>query len=210
LTGATDFWSRRKARVAAEDAAEARAAEAKAGAVQHAALDEKSDAEICEELGLPDPDTLEAGGDFRAFMDKAVPERLRRRALRRLWRSNPALANLDGMVDYGEDFTDSACVIEGMQTAYQVGKGMLAHVQEMARQAEAEAVADAGDDAPEPMALAEAESEVRADPEAEAEAAPGCATAQQEAAPAEAEDDAPPLPRRRMRFAFADSAGEQA
>ncbi|MFT7596716.1 MAG: hypothetical protein ACI8R4_004055 [Paracoccaceae bacterium] len=43
------------------------------------------------------------------------------------------------MVDYGEDFTDAACVIENMQTAYQVGKGMLAHVEEMARQAEAEA-----------------------------------------------------------------------
>jgi len=205
LTGAADFWSRRKAQVAAEGAAEARAAEA----AQDAALAEKSDAEICEELGLPDPDTLEAGGDFRAFMDKAVPERLRRRALRRLWLSNPALANLDGMVDYGEDFTDSACVIEGMQTAYQVGKGMLAHVQEMARQAEAEAVAEAGDDAPEPMALAAAEAEAEASHEAEAEAAPEVATAPQEAAPAEAEDDAP-LPRRRMRFAFADTAGERA
>jgi len=205
LTGAADFWSRRKAQVAAEDAAEARAAEA----AQDAALAEKSDAEICEELGLPDPDTLEAGGDFRAFMDKAVPERLRRRALRRLWLSNPALANLDGMVDYGEDFTDSACVIEGMQTAYQVGKGMFAHVQEMARQAEAEAAAEFGDDAPEPMALAAAEAEAETSHEAEAEAAPEVATAPQEAAPAEAEDDAP-LPRRRMRFAFADTAGERA
>jgi len=205
LTGAADFWSRRKAQVAAEGAAEARAAEA----AQDAALAEKSDAEICEELGLPDPDTLEAGGDFRAFMDKAVPERLRRRALRRLWLSNPALANLDGMVDYGEDFTDSACVIEGMQTAYQVGKGMFAHVQEMARQAEAEAAAEFGDDAPEPMALAAAEAEAETSHEAEAEAAPEVATAPQEAAPAEAEDDAP-LPRRRMRFAFADTAGERA
>jgi hypothetical protein len=40
------------------------------------------------------------------------------------------------LVDYGEDFTDSAMVVENMQTAYQVGKGMLKHVQEMARQAE--------------------------------------------------------------------------
>jgi len=207
LTGASDFWSRRKARVAAEDAAEARAAEAQAAAAQETALAEKSDADICEELGLPDPDTLEAGSDFRAFMDRAVPERLRRRALRRLWLSNPALANLDGMVDYGEDFTDGACVIEGMQTAYQVGKGMLAHVEEMARQAEAEAAAEAGDDAPEPMALAEA------GPEAETEATPEAATAPPEPAPAEparlAEDDAPP-PRRRMRFAFAGAEGEQA
>ena len=212
MTGAADFWSRRKAQVASEGAAEARAAEA----AQEAALAEKSDAEICEDLGLPDPDTLEAGDDFRAFMDKAVPERLRRRALRRLWLSNPALANLDGMVDYGEDFTDSACVIEGMQTAYQVGKGMLAHVQEMARQAEAEAVAEAGDDAPEPMALAGAEgaetrvAEDAPPPETEA-AAPEAWQAVPAGTVAEAEafDDAAP-PRRRMRFAFAETAGERA
>ena len=46
------------------------------------------------------------------------------------------LANVDMLVDYGEDFTDKAMVVENMQTAYQVGKGMLKHVQEMARQAE--------------------------------------------------------------------------
>ena len=39
------------------------------------------------------------------------------------------------LVDYGEDFTDSATVIENLQTTYQVGKGMLKHVEEMARQA---------------------------------------------------------------------------
>ena len=101
-------------------------------------------------MGLPDPDTLQPGDDFRAFMAKAVPDRLRRRALRRLWQSNPALANLDGLVDYGEDFTDSATVIENMQTAYQVGKGMTAHVEEMARQAEAEAQAAADAEDPDP------------------------------------------------------------
>ena len=40
------------------------------------------------------------------------------------------------LVDYGEDFTDAAMAVENIQTAYQVGKGMLKHVQEMARQAE--------------------------------------------------------------------------
>ena len=176
-------------------------------AAQEAALAEKTDAEICEELGLPDPDTLEAGDDFAAFMKQAVPERLRRRALRRLWLSNPALANLDGMVDYGEDFTDSACVIEGMQTAYQVGKGMLAHVEEMARQAEAEACGrredEAGDEVeePAPVAMTEVEQVAEAEPVAEPVPAP------QETATDEVPDDAPPPPRRRMRFDF---AGEQA
>ena len=208
MTGAADFWSRRKARVAAEDAAEERAAAERAEAEREATLADKSDAEICEELGLPDPDTLEAGDDFQAFMAKAVPERLRRRALRRLWLSNPALANLDGMVDYGEDFTDSACVIEGMQTAYQVGKGMLAHVQEMARQAEA--AAEAEGEAPEPMALAEAEPAAEAEVAPEAEAREQAAPVPTEAADADAEDASQPSTRRRMRFAYADNAGEQA
>src|SRR6056297_4169178 len=137
-----DFWARRKAKVAEEQLAEARAAEAAEQAAREAELAEKSDEEILEDLGLPDPDTLEEGADFKAFMAKAVPDRIRRRALRRLWISNPALANLDGLLDYGEDFTDSAKVLENMQTAYQVGKGMMAHVEELARQAEEKSAAE--------------------------------------------------------------------
>ncbi|MEO9901964.1 DUF3306 domain-containing protein [Nisaea sp.] len=75
--------------------------------------------------GLPDIETLEAESDFTPFMQSKVPEFLRRRALRALWRLNPVLANVDGLVDYGEDFTDAATVIEGMQTAYRVGKGFM-------------------------------------------------------------------------------------
>ena len=85
--------------------------------------DDRSEAEILEELGLPNPDDLEPGDDFSGFMSKAVPTRLRNRALRKLWLTNPVLANLDELVDYGEDFTDAATVIENMQTAYQVGRG---------------------------------------------------------------------------------------
>ena len=97
----------------------------------------KSDAELLAELGLPDPDSLGQGDDFAAFMGRAVPEHLRRRALRKLWVSNPVLANLDGLVDHGEDYTDAATVIPGMQTAYQVGKGMMQHVLALAEQAAA-------------------------------------------------------------------------
>ena len=59
------------------------------------ASDEPTDEEILESLGLPDPDTLKRGDDFSAFMSKAVPARLRSRALRKLWISDPVLANLD-------------------------------------------------------------------------------------------------------------------
>ena len=143
----TDFWSRRKAGVEAEAQVAVQAQQAEEAAVLAADQAEKTDIELLEELGLPDPDNMMMGDDFSAFMSKAVPDRLRRRALRRLWLANPALANLDGLLDYGEDFTDSATVIENMQTAYQVGKGMTEHVLEMVRQAEEEAARVAQDQA---------------------------------------------------------------
>tara|TARA_B110000503_G_scaffold23991_1_gene37704 strand:+ start:836 stop:1444 length:609 start_codon:yes stop_codon:yes gene_type:complete len=136
LSGEQDFWARRKAKVEVESLAEQASVEQLALAEQHAALEEKTDAELLEELDLPDPDTLVMGDDFSVFMSKTVPDRIRRRALRTLWRSNPVLANVDMLVDYGDDFTDAAMAVENIQTAYQVGKGMLKHVQEMARQAE--------------------------------------------------------------------------
>ncbi len=173
MTQARDFWSRRKAAVQAETEAKALAAEEQIITTRQAELEEKSDAEILAEFDLSDPDTLQAGDDVSGFMDKAVPDRLRRRALRRLWRLNPVLANVDGLVDYGEDYTDAACVIENLQTAYQVGKGMLAHVEVLAAEAEEqegdpetdtldviearEEPAKAEEPAPEPMIVADVE-----------------------------------------------------
>lgn len=198
-----DFWARRKAAVAAETAAEAQAGEQAVLAEAHAELEEKSDAEILAELELPDPDTLEQGDDFTVFLAKAVPERIRRRALRKLWLTNPVLANVDNLVDYGEDFTDSAMVIEGMQTTYQVGKGMLKHVEEMARQAEEKAAlaeaelpeedVEAGD-----VLVEETEDADHSAPEPDLVAA---VSAEEHSPEAEALPAAPS--RRRMRFEFA-------
>ncbi|MFK7938654.1 MAG: DUF3306 domain-containing protein [Roseovarius sp.] len=143
MSGEQSFWSRRRSAVAAEQEAELAAVEAEALAAEHAVLEEKTDDDILAELELPNPDDMKMGDDFSAFMSKAVPDRIRRRALRTLWRSNPVLANVDMLVDYGEDFTDAANVIENLQTTYQVGKGMLKHVQEMARQEEEKAKAEA-------------------------------------------------------------------
>ena len=182
-----DFWARRKAKVAAEDAALEQAQEF---ATREADVAEKSDDQILEELGLPDPDTLQAGDDFSAFMAKAVPDRIRRRALRMLWRSNPVLANVDGLIDYGEDFTDSAMVVENLQTAYQVGKGMLAHIEKLAADAEAK------ENPPEP-AEAEPENEVIVAATTEPEPTPMPVETQ----PDEAPEDFVPAPRR-MTFTF--------
>ena len=140
---ARDFWSRRRAAVEAEAATEARAVAEVEVAEREAALADRDEAELLAELDLPDPDTLGAGDDFKAFLSDAVPARLKTRALRRLWLTNPVLANVDGLLDYGEDFTDAAMAVENIQTAYQVGKGMTAHVEELARQAELKAAAEA-------------------------------------------------------------------
>ncbi|WP_299285591.1 DUF3306 domain-containing protein [uncultured Tateyamaria sp.] len=191
MSARADFWARRRAGVAAEAQAEDAARAAEAQAKEQAAFDGMEEAEVLAALNLPDPDTLVKGDDFTAFMAKAVPDYIRRRALRALWRSNPVLANVDMLVDYGEDFTDSAMAVENIQTAYQVGKGMLKHVEEMARQA---AERDA------PQELEEDEPPVIADVIED--------DAPVETAYAEPEDDAsPPSPApRRMKFTVEDAA----
>jgi len=154
-----DFWSRRRAAVRAEEAAEATAQRAADDARATAELErtaaEKSDAELLAELGLHDPDTMQMGDDFSVFLQRAVPARLRQRALRRLWRTNPVLANLDGLVDHGGAFTDAAVTVPDMRSAYEVGRGMVRHLAALAEAAETEAAPEA--DAAEPNVLSTAE-----------------------------------------------------
>lgn len=83
----------------------------------------KSDEEILSILELPEPETLKLGDTVEKFMDGRVPERIRARALRAFWKTNPVLANIDGLDEYCEDYTDAATVVENLQTIYQVGKG---------------------------------------------------------------------------------------
>jgi hypothetical protein len=129
-------WLKRRAAVAAEEQAEsARAAEAKRAAEEQA-LAERPDAELLAEAGVKPPEELLSAAEVRAFLEQALPERLKRRALRRLWGLNPVLANVDGLVDYGDDFTDAAMCVPNMQTVYTVGKGMLEQFRKIEEQAE--------------------------------------------------------------------------
>ena len=150
MSAGRDMWSRRRDAVKAEEEAYEQAQVAATVAQERAALEEKTDAEILAELDLRDPQEMGEGDDFSAFMKAKVPDRLRRRALRKLWLSNPLLASVDELVEYGEDFTDASTVIENLQTAYQVGAGMLKHVREMEKEkAETEITALDGDQTPE-------------------------------------------------------------
>ncbi|MBT8416862.1 MAG: DUF3306 domain-containing protein [Silicimonas sp.] len=116
-------WSRRKRRVAEEDAREV-AVPPPAEDIPEPETDEEESA-LLEQLGLPVPETLTEGDDFSAFLKAGVPEFLRKRALRVLWRSNPVLANLDGLNDYDDDFTSPELTQKVLATAYKVGRGFL-------------------------------------------------------------------------------------
>ena len=53
--------------------------------------------------GLPAVETLGADSDYSGFMHAGVPEALRVQALRKLWRSHPAIGAVDELSDYGSD-----------------------------------------------------------------------------------------------------------
>jgi putative acetyltransferase len=74
-----------------------------------------------------DFDALDYNSDYTRFMGADVPEDIRNQALQKLWTSDPILANVDGLTDYSDDFTDAALAVPlGMlKTAHKVGRGFL-------------------------------------------------------------------------------------
>lgn len=199
MTRQTSFWDRRRAAVKAEQAAEQQAAVAQTEAAHQATLAEKTDEELLAELDLPDPDTMKSGDDFSAFMARAIPEHLRRRALRKLWVSDPALACLDDLVDYADDYTQASAVTN-FTTSYEVGKGLRRHIEDVARKAAASL--EAASDTAEAPAIDE-DTQPAAPVEIDAPAAVAQADAPAETAIADAAIEGPAaLPPRRMAFRF--------
>jgi Protein of unknown function (DUF3306) len=73
---------------------------------------------------LPRIETLGKDSDYTPFMRADVPDGLRNEALRKLWQSDPVFANLDGLVDYAEDFGAAFAVGGTVATVYRVLQGM--------------------------------------------------------------------------------------
>jgi hypothetical protein len=196
-------WSRRCRAVAQEEAtkepepAEAPAADAPDALAE---VEERSDAEILEALGLRDPDELQKGDDFTAYLKQAVPEHLRRRALRRLWRSDPRLAVLDGLNDYDGDYTGGTVPKGTLKTAYRVGEGIVRKVVEASEDKD---LAEAPPPAPGPAVRPPDPAEsVPPEPAPEPEDSPAEQVAEAAAPP---EEEPPAMPsRRRMVFRSAD------
>ena len=122
--GFLDRWSKRKKAVeqeeleaeTPEDAAESAEREPE---TEEEALDvlRERDPELAEQVSAIDIEALTYEDDFSVFMNKKVPEFIRRKALSKLWLSSPILANVDGLNDYDEDFRDAGSIIEAVQTA---------------------------------------------------------------------------------------------
>ena len=136
-------WSARKAQIAkGELVADGKPAptikEVSEGELDNGEEAKLSDQELLEKFELLDPEDLADESDLTQFLDGDLPERLRQMALRRLWRLNPLFGHVCDMVEYGEDYTDAATVMEGMQTAYQVGQGYKKKAQDADEAAESE------------------------------------------------------------------------
>lgn len=99
-------------------------------------------AQKASDAALPPIESLDRDSDYTAFMRAGVAPELRRQALRKLWRSDPVFANLDGLLEYGEDY--SAPFKRGgvVSTLYQVGKGMLAPAEDSAAEPAMPSAAD--------------------------------------------------------------------
>jgi len=95
---------------------------------------------------LPDVDTLDADSDYTGFLGENVPADLAKMAMRKLWRSDPVLANIDGLNDYDEDFSMVGMVSEVVKTAYQVGKGYVTADDEIDDEADGEMVDKTADE----------------------------------------------------------------
>jgi hypothetical protein len=138
--GFADRWSRRKAAARSE-------AEESAAPTDEVASEEAEEEEPLPEL--PPVEELDAESDYTPFLDRRVPKELRKMALRKLWVSDPVLANLDGLNDYDENFRTMG-LGKVVRTAYEVGRGMVTKAEkaaELAAAKEAEAAKKATDPA---------------------------------------------------------------
>lgn len=74
---------------------------------------------------LPPFESLNGDSDFTPFMREGVPEIIKRKAMRILWRANPLFGFRDEMNDYDEDYNVVHKIIDSSFGSYQVGRGHL-------------------------------------------------------------------------------------
>jgi hypothetical protein len=184
-------WSRRKADARSAPAATAAASDdvIPAAEAAPASLQEAHEPDAPVELkDLPDIASLDAGSDFTVFMRPGVPGHLRTLALRKLWQSDPIFSKLDGLVEYGEDYSLASWPKGTIETAYRIGRGFVNELEAEEAEAEPPKPPVGGGPAPEPEpAIAPTDQKRPADfPSEPLEPAP-------EAAASEARPGPPPV-----------------
>ena len=128
--GLLSRWARRKQAVREEEEAQEAEAvvteaadEAEPETEEEAmALLEERDPELAEQISTMDLDNLSYDDDFTVFMKNKVPDIIRRKALSKLWLSHPLLANLDGLNEYDEDYTQAADAAEMVRKAFEAAR----------------------------------------------------------------------------------------
>ena len=128
-------WSRRKAEARSPETPLAEAASdgaepARASPEQMPEPAASTPASI-DPKDLPAIESLDASSDFTVFMRPGVPENLRTLALRKLWRSDPIFSKLDGLVEYGEDYTIQSWPKGVIKTAYRIGRGFMDELEKL-------------------------------------------------------------------------------
>jgi hypothetical protein len=73
---------------------------------------------------LPPIDGLTMKSDISAFLQDGVPEELKNLALRKIWASDPFLANPDPLDIHNLDYS-MPVLTEAVKTVYQVGRGIV-------------------------------------------------------------------------------------
>jgi hypothetical protein len=115
-------WNRRKTAQKTHEDADEPLPEGQALTTADAPQDAAEPEAVAPE-DLPDIDSMDESSDFSVFMRAGVPEELKTLALRRLWRLDPIFNEVDGLLEYGEDFSKISLV--AVKSIYKVGKGML-------------------------------------------------------------------------------------
>lgn len=202
-------WSRRKAEAGkqAEQSPPPAVESQPAPEEQELAINESlPEHELLEKYGLPNPENIELGTDITGFMRKEIPEFLRRKALRGLWKSNPVLAVLDGLNDYDEDYTLASTAGQTVTTLYKVGEGLVDKAKKAADVVEDQSEKQAISSMAEPDSTTAEEPEPEESPELEGMAAstelPDQQLPQEQTSQPEEEPEPEPRFRPRMRFAY--------
>ena len=128
-------WSRRKAEARAADQTPTEdrgaAAEDPAAPVAESPAPAPGEPAPVAREDLPDIETLDASSDFSVFMRPGVPEHLRTQALRKLWRSDASFSKIDGLLEYGEDYTIQSWPKGVIKTAYRIGRGFMDELEKL-------------------------------------------------------------------------------